>query len=62
MVETVTGAARSAGVSYDDVLASDSHPVSDIMKVDSPIEMLSLAPTRVKMRSTIPMRAFWAGT
>ena len=32
------------------------------MKVDSPSDMLSLAPTRVKILSTTPMRALWAAT
>ena len=32
------------------------------MKVDSPCEMLSEAPTRVKILSTMPMRASAAGT
>lgn len=37
MVETVTGTARSAGVKYADLLASDSHPVRDVHKADSPM-------------------------
>ena len=36
--------------------------VISTMKVDSPSEMLSLAPTRVKILSTTPMRACSAGT
>ena len=36
--------------------------VISTMKVDSPADMLSLAPTRVNMRSTTPMRALSAGT
>jgi len=37
MVETVTGTNRSAGVSYTEVLDSDSHPVRDILRVDNPM-------------------------
>ena len=32
------------------------------IKVDSPVEMLSEAPTRVNILSTMPMSAFRAGT
>ena len=45
MVETVTGTARSAGVDYADLLASDSHPVREILKTDSPMPP---GPTMVK--------------
>ncbi len=37
MVETFTGTDRSAGISYTEVLETDSHPVRDILKVDSPL-------------------------
>ena len=37
MVETVTGTDRSAGISYNEVLDTDSHPVPDILRVDSPL-------------------------
>lgn len=37
MVETVTGTDRSAGISYNEVLDEDSHPVRDIMRVDNPL-------------------------
>jgi len=37
MVETVTGTDRSAGMSYNEVLDADSHPVRDIMRVDNPM-------------------------
>ena len=37
MVETVTGTNRSAGVSYNEVLDRDSHPVRDILRVDNPL-------------------------
>ena len=36
--------------------------VISTMKVDCPAERSSLAPTRVKIRSTTPMRAWDAGT
>lgn len=37
MVETVTGTDRSAGISYNEVLDTDSHPVQDILRADSPL-------------------------
>lgn len=37
MVETITGTDRSAGISYSDILKTDSHPVRDILKVDNPL-------------------------
>ncbi len=37
MVETYTGTDRSAGISYTEVLDADSHPVRDILRVDSPM-------------------------
>ncbi len=37
MVETLKGTDRSAGVSYDEVLDRDSHPVRDILRVDNPL-------------------------
>ncbi len=44
MTETTTGKARSAGISYLELLDADSHPVRDIMRVESPMEP---GPTRV---------------
>jgi phenylpropionate dioxygenase-like ring-hydroxylating dioxygenase large terminal subunit len=37
MVETVTGTNRSAGVSYQELLDADTHPVRDIVRFDSPM-------------------------
>ena len=37
MVETVTGTDRSAGISYAEVLDTDSHPVPDILRRESPL-------------------------
>ena len=37
MVETVTGTDRSAGISYNEVLATDSHPVGDLLKASAPL-------------------------
>ena len=37
MVETLTGTDRSAGISYTEILQTDSHPVREILKVDSPL-------------------------
>jgi phenylpropionate dioxygenase-like ring-hydroxylating dioxygenase large terminal subunit len=37
MVETLTGTDRSGGVTYDEVLARDSHPVKDILRADNPM-------------------------
>lgn len=47
MVETKTGTDRSAGVSYNDLLDQDSHPVPDILRQDSPMPP---GPTRVDAR------------
>jgi nitrite reductase/ring-hydroxylating ferredoxin subunit len=44
MTETRTGSDRSAGVSYLELLDADSHPVRDILRVESPMEP---GPTRV---------------
>ena len=44
MTETVTGTNRSAGISYIELLDQDSHPVRDIMRVESPMEP---GPTKV---------------
>jgi nitrite reductase/ring-hydroxylating ferredoxin subunit len=44
MTETTTGTNRSAGVSYLELLDADSHPVRDILRVESPMEP---GPTRV---------------
>jgi nitrite reductase/ring-hydroxylating ferredoxin subunit len=44
MTETRTGSNRSAGVSYKELLDADSHPVRDILRVESPMEP---GPTRV---------------
>ena len=41
--------------------SSDTSVIST-MKVDCPAARSSLAPMRVKMRSTTPMCARWAGT
>lgn len=38
MIETVTGTNRSAGPKYQEYLDADSHPVRDILRVDSPME------------------------
>ncbi len=37
MTETITGTDRSAGISYAELLAEDSHPVSDILRCESRI-------------------------
>ncbi len=37
MTETRTGTARSAGVSYQELLARDSHPVPEIFRTESPM-------------------------
>jgi phenylpropionate dioxygenase-like ring-hydroxylating dioxygenase large terminal subunit len=37
MVETTNGTNRSAGISYQQLLQQDSHPVPDIMRVESPM-------------------------
>ena len=37
MTEILTGTDRSAGVSFAELLELDSHPVSDVMKRDSPM-------------------------
>jgi phenylpropionate dioxygenase-like ring-hydroxylating dioxygenase large terminal subunit len=44
MTETRTGTDRSAGIRYEKLLDADSHPVRDILRVDSP---LPPGPTRV---------------
>ncbi|MBW2401731.1 MAG: aromatic ring-hydroxylating dioxygenase subunit alpha [Deltaproteobacteria bacterium] len=44
MTETTTGSNRSAGINYLKLLDEDSHPVRDIMRVESPI---APGPTRV---------------
>jgi nitrite reductase/ring-hydroxylating ferredoxin subunit len=44
MTETLTGSARSAGISYRELLDADSHPVRDILRVESPMPP---GPTRV---------------
>jgi len=44
MTETLTGTNRSAGISYNELLAQDSHPVREIMKIDAPMEP---GPTKV---------------
>ncbi|MEM1435994.1 MAG: Rieske 2Fe-2S domain-containing protein [Pseudomonadota bacterium] len=44
MVETVTGTDRSSGISYQELLDEDSHPVPEIMRMQSP---LPPGPTRV---------------
>ncbi len=38
MTETVTGTDRSAGVSYTELLDRDSHPVSEVLRAESPLE------------------------
>ena len=38
MTETLTGTNRSAGISYLELLDQDSHPVRNIMRVESPME------------------------
>ena len=37
MVETTTGTDRSGGVTYQQLLAEDSHPVPEIMRTESPM-------------------------
>lgn len=37
MVETTNGTARSAGITYQQLLAEDSHPVPEIMRRESPL-------------------------
>ncbi len=37
MTETLTGTNRSAGVTYQEILDEDSHPVRDILRVDAPM-------------------------
>lgn len=44
MVETLTGTDRSAGISYQDLLAEDSRPVPEIMRTECP---LPPGPTKV---------------
>ncbi len=44
MIETKTGTDRSAGVTYQSLLDEDSHPVPDIMRVESPMPK---GPTKV---------------
>ena len=44
MTEKHTGANRSAGISYLELLDQDSHPVRDILRVESPMQP---GPTRV---------------
>ena len=44
MTETLTGTNRSAGVNYQELLDADSHPVRDILRVESP---MAPGPTRV---------------
>jgi phenylpropionate dioxygenase-like ring-hydroxylating dioxygenase large terminal subunit len=44
MVEFLTGSNRSAGTSYGEILDTDSHPVRDILRADSPLEPV---PTKV---------------
>ncbi len=44
MTETITGGNRSAGKTYEELLDTDSHPVRDILRVDSPMPP---GPTRV---------------
>jgi phenylpropionate dioxygenase-like ring-hydroxylating dioxygenase large terminal subunit len=44
MTETLTGTNRSAGIPYEELLDEDSHPVRDILRVDSPLEP---GPTKV---------------
>lgn len=44
MIETKTGTDRSAGITYQELLAQDSHPVSDIMRCESP---MPAGPTKV---------------
>ena len=38
MTETITGTDRSAGVSFAELLDLDSHPVSDVLRRESPME------------------------
>jgi phenylpropionate dioxygenase-like ring-hydroxylating dioxygenase large terminal subunit len=38
MIETTNGSNRSAGISYQQILDEDSHPVPDIMRTISPLE------------------------
>ncbi len=44
MTEILTGTNRSAGVRYQELLDADSHPVREILRVESPMEP---GPTRV---------------
>ena len=37
MTETITGTNRSAGIQYKDLLDADSHPVREILRVESPM-------------------------
>jgi nitrite reductase/ring-hydroxylating ferredoxin subunit len=37
MTETITGTNRSAGIRYQELLDADSHPVRDILRVESPL-------------------------
>lgn len=47
MTETTTGTNRSAGISYQRLLDEDSHPVRDILRVESPMKS---GPTRVPVQ------------
>lgn len=47
MVESIAGSARAPGVSYDDLLDQDTHPVRPILKTSAP---LPAGPTRVDTR------------
>jgi len=38
VTETMTGTRRSAGIRYAELLDADSHPVPDILRVESPLE------------------------
>lgn len=44
MTETITGTNRSAGITYQELLDQDSHPVRPIMRVDNPMKP---GPTKV---------------
>ena len=44
MTETLTGTDRSAGISYDELLDEDTHPVSDVLRRQTP---LPPGPTRI---------------
>ena len=44
MTETLTGTNRSAGITYNELLDQDSHPVREILRVDAPLEP---GPTKV---------------